>query len=188
MTLIGYAHTYPDEDQLRDHLARLRAAGCQRVYADAGSPVFQPVLDALLGDLGPHDVLVVVTLNDLAMQLWQLVRLLARVDNAGAGVRVLKPELELHIGDAGVWNFVSALEEFERTVAARGEKLRARPKIGPRAGRAGVLSPAQLTQARKMRNDGASWQEIANVMRCAKSTVHRALHMPSYGKTEGGGP
>ena len=58
---IGYARISTKDQSLDLQIDALRRAGCSKVYQEvvSGAKAERPVLDALLGDLRPGDVLVI---------------------------------------------------------------------------------------------------------------------------------
>ena len=81
---IGYARVSTKDQSLDLQVDALRRAGCAKVYQEvvSGAKVQRPVLDTLLGELRPGDVLVIWKLDRLGRSLRHLVELAGDADGA----------------------------------------------------------------------------------------------------------
>lgn len=91
--LIGYARVSSTGQSLDLQLDHLRAAGCEEVFAEkksgrGGSE--RPELEAALRHARNGDVLLVTRLDRLARSLGDLLKIAQRLDERGAGLRVLQ--------------------------------------------------------------------------------------------------
>jgi DNA invertase Pin-like site-specific DNA recombinase len=91
--LIGYARVSSTGQSLDLQLEQLRAAGCEEVFAEKKSGRHgsdRPELESALRHVRRGDVLLVTRLDRLARSLGDLLRIAQRLDEKGAGLRVLQ--------------------------------------------------------------------------------------------------
>src|SRR5215470_9561911 len=132
--LLGYARVSKSDEQ--DPAAQVRAlkeAGCDRIFKEtaSGGRWKRPELHRLLDQLRSRDVLVVWKLDRLSRSLKDLLMMLERVKEAGAGFRSLTEAIDTTI-PAGrmLMQMLGAFAEFER------EMIRERTRNGLVAARA----------------------------------------------------
>src|SRR5690348_8966603 len=91
MAIIGYARVSTDGQTLDAQQAALTCAGAERVYAEkvSGAVTDRKALARALAALGQDDVLLVTRLDRLARSTRDLLNVLARIGEAGAGFRSL---------------------------------------------------------------------------------------------------
>jgi len=158
--LLGYARVSTAQQDAALQHDELRAAGCWKTWTDvaSGARVDRPQLAAVLGALRPGDTLVVWRLDRLGRSLRE------SIDTTTPGGRL-------------VFHVFGALASFERELVqertrAGLDAARARGRLG---GRPTVLTPAKARQARKMRDEGATMDEIASVVGVSVATLYRRL-------------
>jgi len=96
---IGYARVSTDDQDTAAQVAALKAAGCERIYREkaSGGRWDRPELHRLLDQLRKGDVLVVWKLDRLSRSLRDVLTLMERLGEAGAGFAVLpKPSTRPH--------------------------------------------------------------------------------------------
>ena len=115
--LLGYARVSKSDEQ--DPAAQVRAlkeAGCDRIFKEtaSGGRWNRPELHRLLDQLRSRDVLVVWKLDRLSRSLKDLLMMLERVKEAGAGFRSLTEAIDTTI-PAGrmLMQMLGAFAEFE---------------------------------------------------------------------------
>jgi DNA invertase Pin-like site-specific DNA recombinase len=86
---IGYARVSTEEQHTENQCEQLKKAGCELIYEEnaSGGRWDRPKLQECLKHIRKGDVLVVWKLDRLTRSLADLLRLLARVDEAGAGFK-----------------------------------------------------------------------------------------------------
>ena len=92
--MLGYARVSKGDDQANTAQTRtLRAAGCRRIFEEAasGGRWDRPELHRLLDQLREGDTLVVWKLDRLSRSLKDVLHIMERIANAGAGFRSLPP-------------------------------------------------------------------------------------------------
>src|SRR5258708_11490773 len=88
---IGYARVSTDDQHTENQIEQLKKAGCERIYKEtaSGGRWDRPELQACLQHLRKGDVLVVWKLDRLSRSLSDLLRILKKVDDEGAGIQSL---------------------------------------------------------------------------------------------------
>ena len=89
--LIGYARVSTDDQDTAAQVAALKAAGCERVFREkaSGGRWDRPELHRLLDQLRKSDVLVVWKLDRLSRSLRDVLTIMERLGDSGAGFRSL---------------------------------------------------------------------------------------------------
>jgi DNA invertase Pin-like site-specific DNA recombinase len=132
--LLGYARVSKGDDQTNTLQARaLRAAGCRRLFEEAasGGRWDRPELQQVLDQLREGDTLVVWKLDRLSRSLKDVLHIMERIGNAGAGFRSITENIDTTT-PAGrmMMQMVGAFAEFERAM------IRERTSAGLAAARA----------------------------------------------------
>lgn len=180
--MLGYARVSTDDQDLtlqRDHL---RAAGCNKLFAEkvSGARRARPELDRMLDHLRPGDVVTVTRLDRLARSTRDLLDVAERIRSCGAGLRSLAEPWADTTSPAGrmVMTVFAGIAEFERSLILERtrtgrEAAKARGvQFGPRP----TLTPAQLDHARKLiEQEDRAVSEVADLMGVHHSTLYRAL-------------
>ncbi len=180
--MLGYARVSTDDQDLtlqRDHL---RAAGCNKLFAEkvSGARRARPELDRMLDHLRPGDVVTVTRLDRLARSTRDLLDVAERIRNCGAGLRSLAEPWADTTSPAGrmVMTVFAGIAEFERSLILERTRTgrdaaKARGvQFGPRP----TLSPAQLDHARQLiEQEDRAVSEVADLMGVHRSTLYRAL-------------
>lgn len=180
--LIGYARVSTRDQDLTNQEAQLRAAGCGRIFAEkiTGTKRARPQLDRLLDHLRAGDVIVVTRLDRLARSIRDLLDIVERIRDAGAGLRSLAEPWADTTTPAGrmVLTVFAGIAEFERSlIVERTSTGRAAAKArGTKFGRKPKLEVAQLKHIYQLVDEGkASRQEIADLFGIDRSTLFRLL-------------
>ena len=139
--LLGYARVSKGDDQSNAaQLAALERAGCARLFEEtaSGGRWDRPVLQDLMRQLRPGDVVVVWKLDRLSRSLKDLLHLMERIEAAGAGFRSLTEAIDTTT-PAGrmMMQMVGAFAEFERAMirertSAGLAQARAEGRVGGR--------------------------------------------------------
>jgi DNA invertase Pin-like site-specific DNA recombinase len=183
--LVGYARVSTIEQDTAMQLDALRRAGVRRVFQDKGSGVGpRPHLQVAVDMLKAGDTLVVWKLDRIARSLPQLLDVVGRVQDAGAGIRSLTEHMDTStpMGQFTL-QVLGAVAQLERSMIRERVTAGVHASIarGTRWGRPRHLSPereAELVEdyvsgghsyASLSLRYGVSW----NV---AKAAVLRALH------------
>ncbi|AIB15723.1 resolvase (plasmid) [Azospirillum argentinense] len=180
--LLGYARVSKAEGQdASAQVDALRAAGCMRVFQEAGSGGRwdRPELHRLLDQLRPGDVVVVWKLDRLSRSLKDLLLILERIELAQAGFRSLTEAVDT-TGPAGrmMMQMLGAFAEFERAMIRERTRagLEAAKNQGRRGGRRPKLTTAQCREIIEMVTSGRkSAAEVSRLFGVHPATVSRLL-------------
>ncbi len=130
------------------HTAALKAAGCERSYREkaSGGRWDRPELHRLLDQIRKEDVLIVWKLDRLSRSLRDVLAIMDRLSEAGAGFRSLTEAIDTTT-PAGrmMMQMVGAFAEFERMMLRERTKagLDSARRDGRIGGRPPKLSPQQ---------------------------------------------
>ncbi len=152
--MLGYARVSKGDEQTNALQARaLRTAGCRRIFEEAasGGRWDRPELHRLLDHLREGDTLVVWKLDRLSRSLKDVLHIMERIAEAGAGFRSLTENIDTTT-PAGrmMMQMIGSFAEFERAM------IRERTSAGLAAARAeGRIG------GRRRKLDAAKRREIA---------------------------
>lgn len=177
---VGYARVSAAHQTLDRQLGALRAAGCEKVFAEKASARSirgRPELDKAIDALGTGDVLVVAEWDRATRSMLDGITIMQRVHARGAAIKVLdKPHLDLttKIGQ-GFLAFLSALAEDERErIVKRAQDGRAAARErGVKMGRKPKMTAHQRKRADQMMAEGMSLREIAREFNVHHTTISR---------------
>ncbi|MEL6362423.1 MAG: recombinase family protein [Pseudomonadota bacterium] len=178
--IFGYARVSTDDQFLDAQTDALEAAGVERIFADkiSGATGKRPRLDQLLDQLRPGDVIIVTKYDRLARSLRDLLDIVEAIKERGGGFRSLAEDIDTTT-PAGrlIFHVFASIAQFERERISERTKegLEAARKRGRVGGRPRALSPAQLEEVLRMRDeDHRSLAEIARLFQVSTKTVRRA--------------
>ena len=188
--VLGYARVSKGQDQdTRLQETVLRAAGVERLFTEqaSGGRWDRPQLHRLLDHLRPRDVVVVWKLDRLSRSLKDLLHIMERIEQAGAGFRSLTEAIDTTT-PAGrmLMQMVGSFAEFERAVIRERTQAglavaRAEGRIG---GRRPKLGPQQQAAIVDMVASGRQTQAAAaRLFHVHPATVSRLLAMQQQAAT-----
>jgi DNA invertase Pin-like site-specific DNA recombinase len=182
--IIGYARVSTRDQNVALQVDALKQAGCAKVHTEvvSGASAARPVLDRVLEDLRPGDVLVVWKLDRLGRSLKHLVETVTDLAARDIGLKSLNDPIDTATPHGRLtFNLFASLAEFERDLIrertqaglsaarARGRKG-GRPKGLPPAAEATACAAETLYREGKL-----SAQQIAGRLRISKSTLYAYL-------------
>ena len=178
--IIGYARTSTLEQeagfdaQVRD----LKAAGCERLFAEQISSVAQRAqLEAAIDFAREGDTLVVTKLDRLARSMLDLMNIKARLDTKGIELRILAMSLDTSTPTGKLMmNVLGSVAQFEREMMLERQKegiakAKADGKYKGRAPTARVKNAEIL----ELRAAGLGATAIARQLGVSVRSVYRAL-------------
>jgi len=179
--LLGYARVSKGDEQNNTLQAKaLKAAGCRRLFEEAasGGRWDRPELHRLLDQLREGDTVVVWKLDRLSRSLKDVLHIMERIAQAGAGFRSLTEAIDTTT-PAGrmMMQMIGSFAEFERAMIR--ERVMAgltRAKAeGTRLGRPATVADdaAKVQTIRAARAAGKSIRTIAREQRVGIGTVSR---------------
>jgi DNA invertase Pin-like site-specific DNA recombinase len=181
---IGYARVSTKEQSFDLQVDALRRAGCAKVFQEvvSGAKAERPVLEALLSNMRPGDVLVIWKLDRLGRSLRHLVELAGTLMEQEIGLRSLNDPIDTTTPQGRLaFNLFASLADFERDlirertqaglVAARARSRHGgRPKgLAPQAERTACAAETLY------REKQLSVRQIADELGIAKSTLYAYL-------------
>lgn len=178
---IGYARVSTNEQDSAAQVAALKAAKCERIYREkaSGGRWDRPELHRLLDQLRKGDVLVVWKLDRLSRSLRDVLTIMEKLGEAGAGFRSLTEVIDTTT-PAGrmMMQMVGAFAEFERAMLRERTKagLEAARENGRIGGRRPKLSPQQQAEIIRMVSRGEKTAaDSARLFKIHPATVSRLL-------------
>jgi DNA invertase Pin-like site-specific DNA recombinase len=178
---IGYARVSTSEQTLALQRDALKEAGCGKVFTDqgvSGTATTRPGLDRALRALKQGDTLVVWKLDRFGRSLFHLVQTISELGERGVSFQSLSDPIDTtNAGGRLVLHIMGALAEFERTLIVERTLagLSAAKRRGVKLGRKPILTPAQITHARRLIDGGERPHSVASTLSVGRTTLWRAL-------------
>ena len=185
----GYARVSTAEQNLDLQSDALTAFGCERIFTDtaSGSTTTRPALTKLLEVLLPGDSIAVWRLDRLGRNLPHLIELIADLKARGVAFASVTEQLDpTTAGGELFFHIFGALASFERQLLrerthAGLAAARERGKIG---GRPPALTVTKKREATRMRNQGRSIGDIAEVLGVSRRTLYRHFEKATHNEVQ----
>lgn len=181
---IGYARVSTREQNLDLQIIALEQAGCEKIYEEVVSGVKseRPILNNLLKQLRPDDVLVVWKLDRLGRSLKHLVELVQTLMQNNIGLCSLNDPIDTTTAQGRlIFNIFASLAEFERDIIRERTQAglsaaRARGRKGGRPRGLPKKSEATAYAVETLYREGElSVMQIATKLGISKSTLYKYL-------------
>jgi len=175
----GYAHVPTDGRSVAAQVAQLTRAGCKRVLREtvSGARTDRAQLRKVLAALADGDVLMVTRLDRLARSTRAPLNTLAAITDRMARFRSLGDTWAGTMTAHGrlMQTVLGGLAEFERElIRAREGEGRARAVArGANMGRKPKVTPHQMKEAVKRRDNGEPMRDTARSCNVSHSTISR---------------
>ena len=175
----GYARVSTDGQSVTAQVAQLTRAGCKKVFREtaSGAKTDRVQLRKVLAALEDGDVLMVTRLDRLARSTRDLLNTLAAITDRTAGFRSLGHTWADTTTAHGrlMLTVLGGLAEFERElIRVRTGEGRARAIArGVRMGRPTKMTPHQIKEALRRRDNGEPMRDIARSYNVSHSTISR---------------
>src|SRR5665811_1008758 len=117
--LIGYARVSTQDQDNAAQISALKSSGCELIFEEkaSGGRWDRPELHRLLGQLRKGDVLVVWKLDRLSRSLKDLLTLMEKIAQSGAGFRSLTESIDTTSpGGRMMMQIIGSFAEFERAM------------------------------------------------------------------------
>lgn len=179
--LIGYARVSTQDQDTDAQIAALKSSGCELIFQEkaSGGRWDRPELHRLLEQLRKGDVLVVWKLDRLSRSLKDVLLLMEKVEQAGAGFRSLTEVIDTTSpGGRMMMQMVGTFAEFERAMLRERTQngLDAARKQGCIGGRRPKLKPHQQKEIVSLVNSGQkNAAEAARLFNVHPATISRLL-------------
>jgi len=176
---VGYARVSTGDQSLEPQLAALRRAGCRTIYHEhaSGASTRRRELERAIAATIDGDELVVVKVDRLARSLFELLKILARLDERGARFRSLTEPIETKsaAGRLAI-AMLGSFAEFERAMIRERtiEGLKAARARGARPGRKFLLAGAKGDAAMKLL-ETETIGRVALMLGVGKNTLKREI-------------
>jgi DNA invertase Pin-like site-specific DNA recombinase len=181
---MGYARVSTREQNLDMQVIALEEAGCERIYEEtvSGVKVDRPILNNLIHQLRPGDVLVIWKLDRLGRSLKNLVQLVQQLMENNIGLCSLNDPIDTTSAQGRlIFNIFASLAEFERDVIRERTKAglsaaRARGRLGGRP--SGLSKKAETTACAAetlYKEKKLSVIEVCKKLSISKSTLYKYL-------------
>jgi DNA invertase Pin-like site-specific DNA recombinase len=177
---VGYARVSTTEQNPNGQKAELEKV-CDEVHVEfaSGGRWDRPALQNLFRRLRKGDVLVVQRLDRLSRSLSDLLQILKRLDEVGAGFKSLTESIDTTTAAGRMMlQMLGAFAEFERQMIRERTKLGlARARLEGRVGgNRAKLTPKQQAHALAMIDEGKSQSEVAQIFDVHRSTICRLVN------------
>ncbi|SPF38528.1 DNA-invertase from lambdoid prophage e14 [Syntrophobacter sp. SbD1] len=178
---IGYARVSTQDQDAATQIAALQDAGCERIFQEkvSGGRWDRPELHRLLEQLRKGDVLVIWKLDRLSRSLKDVLTLMERIAQAGAGFRSLTEVIDTTSpGGRMMMQIVGTFAEFERAMLRERtlNGLDAARKQGRVGGRHPKLKTHQQEEIVQLVGSGhKTAADAARLFNVHPSTVSRLL-------------
>lgn len=177
---IGYARTSTLEQVagFEAQKRELEAAGCTKVFAEQVSSVAERgQLEAAIDYLRDGDALVVTKLDRLARSVRDLLDIIARVEERGAGLRILNMNLDTGTATGKLMlNVLGSVAEFERAMMLERQRegIAQAKAEGKFKGRA-PTARAKAGEVQALLAAGESPTAVAKKLGIGRSSVYRTM-------------
>jgi DNA invertase Pin-like site-specific DNA recombinase len=180
--LLGYARVSKGDEQSNAVQAKaLRAAGCRRIFEEAasGGRWDRPELHRMLDQLRAGDVVVVWKLDRLSRSLKDVLHIMERIGDAGAGFRSITEAIDTTT-PAGrmMMQMIGSFAEFERAMIRERTSagIAAAQAEGRVGGRRKKLDAAKRREiAESVITGRKSGAEMARLYNISQPTVSRIV-------------
>jgi DNA invertase Pin-like site-specific DNA recombinase len=181
---IGYARVSTREQNLDMQVIALEEAGCDRIYEEkvSGVKAERPILNNLINQLRPGDILVIWKLDRLGRSLKNLVQLVQQLMENNIGLCSLNDPIDTTSPQGRlIFNIFASLAEFERDVICERTQAglsaaRARGRFGGRPRGLSKKAEATACAAETLyKEKKLSVIEICKKLNISKSTLYKYL-------------
>ena len=179
MANIGYARVSSVGQTLDVQLSKLQH--CDKIFQEkrSGASSTRPRLRACLEYVREGDALVVTRLDRLARSTLHLCQIAAELERKGVDLQVL--DQNINTGDATgrlLFNMLGAIAQFETELRAERQKdgIQKAKERGVQFGKRKKLSPEQIAELQKSRQEGVLIKTLMKGYDLSKSSVYRYLN------------
>jgi len=180
----GYARVSTRDQNADMQVDQLKQAGCETILCEtaSGAKTARPVLENLLDQVRPNDVIVVWKLDRLGRSLRHLVELVNKLMRKKVGLKSLQDPVDTTSAQGRlIFNLFASLAEFERDLIVERTQAglaaaRARGRQGGRPKGLTEMAEKKAIAAEALYIKGElSVNEIADNLSISKATLYRYL-------------
>jgi len=182
---VGYGRVSTATQTEEQQQAQLQAAGCDEVHTEtiSSGKKDRPVLAQVMADLRAGDTLVICKLDRWARSLKELLVMAGQLEERGIALHVLDQAIDTSTPTGRLlFSMLGAIAQFEREIGiqrSRDSVEHRRAVGGDLGGRRRSYSDAQIELGRRLRGEGQSVTQIAQVLNLSRGTTHRLLQEPA---------
>lgn len=178
MAFIGYARVSSIGQTLDVQLDKLKH--CQKVFQEkkSGTSSKRPRLNACLEYVREGDVLVITKLDRLARSTLDLCQIAAELERKQVDLQVLDQSIDTTTPTGRLlFNMLGAIAQFETEIRAERQRegIEKAKQKGVRFGPQQKLTPEQVAELKKRRNQGELIRVLMKDYQLSKSSVYRYL-------------
>lgn len=182
--IIGYARVSTKDQNLDLQLDALQKEKCDRIYKEviSGAKSELPILQDMLTQVRPGDVIVIWKLDRLGRSLRNLVDIVGQLINRGVGLKSLNDNIDTTTPQGRLtFNIFASLAEFERDLISERtkaglESARARGRLGGKPKGLSQQAEATACAAETLYKEGKlSVNQISKQLGIAKNSLYKYL-------------
>ncbi|AUR52032.1 recombinase family protein [Aquella oligotrophica] len=182
--IIGYARVSTKDQNLDLQLDALQKEKCNRIYKEiiSGAKSERPILQEVLTQVRPGDVIVIWKLDRLGRSLKNLVDIVGQLIEQEVGLKSLHDNIDTTTPQGRLtFNIFASLAEFERDLISERtkaglESARARGRMGGKPKGLSQQAEATACAAETLYKEGKlSVNQIANQLSIAKNSLYKYL-------------
>lgn len=182
--IIGYARVSTRDQNLDLQLDALQKEKCDKIYKEviSGAKSERPVLQEMLNQVRPGDVIVIWKLDRLGRSLRNLVDIVSQLIKQNVGLKSLHDNIDTTTPQGRLtFNIFASLAEFERDLISERtkaglESARARGRNGGKPKGLSKEAEATACAAETLYKEGKlSVNQIAKQLGIAKNTLYKYL-------------
>lgn len=182
--IIGYARVSTKDQNLDLQLDALQKEKCDRVYKEviSGAKSERPILQDMLAQVRPGDVIVIWKLDRLGRSLKNLVDIVGQLIKQEVGLKSLHDNIDTTTPQGRLtFNIFASLAEFERDLISERtkaglESARARGRTGGKPKGLSQQAEATACAAETLYKEGKlSVNQISKQLGIAKNTLYKYL-------------
>src|SRR5690242_2904360 len=164
---------------------QLEGIPLDRIFTDkaSGKDTNRPQLQAALNHLRAGDTLTVHSMDRLARNVEDMLKLVRELNNRGVSVEFVKENMEFAAGKDDprstlMFTMLSAFAQFERALIKERQRegiALAKAKGDVYKGRKPALTPEKVSQLRQRATEGANKSALAKELRISRETLYQYL-------------
>ena len=181
MAVLGYARVSSTGQNLEVQLDKLTSHGCDRIFHEkktGTSTTARTKWNECMQYLRTGDTLVITKLDRLARSMIDLTKITDELNKREVELIVLDQQINTSTPEGKLlFHMLGAVAEFETEIRAERQRdgIAKALEKGTRFGAKSKLTPEQLTEMRKKREDGVLIRELMDEYSISKATVYRLL-------------
>ena len=179
--IVGYSRVSSADQCLDLQMDALRAAGCERIYADkmSGAETNRPELQKCLAQLKKGDILVIFKFDRLGRSLKHLVNTVLDLNDRGVDLVVTSMAIDTRTPHGRlVFGVLASVAEFERSMIKERQAagIAAAKARGARFGRPLTIPPETMEKAVSAVASGKGVPSVARELGISRSGLYAHIN------------